>query len=132
MHFIPPTPPTYKYTRAVFPPLGYPTPVRDPATGVTVPVLPKMFDHELTKAEYDPARKADIFIGADTPAKSMRDQISKAPPGSIVELEAGATWTMKGAILLQNQSSANKSPWVVVRTSAHAKLPNGRVGPKVW
>ena len=132
VHFVPPPPPTYEYTRAVFPPPGYPAPVRDPDTGVIVPVLPKMFEHELTKAEYDPARAADIVITAGTPGKTMRDKISHAPPGSIVELEAGATFTIKGPILLRNHSAAAKggSPWIVVRSSKHAQLPSGRVGPE--
>ena len=131
VHFVPPTPPAIEYTRAVFPPPGYPAPVRD-VTGVILPVLPKMFEHELTTAEYDPARKADIVIAAGTPHKTLRDKILNAPPGSIVELEAGATFNMPGPILLKNHTAPAQggSPWIVVRSSAHTQLPKGRVGPQ--
>ena len=58
---------------------------------------------------------------------NLQTKINSAAAGDILELDAGATWD--GAFSLPNTASTSAALPIMIRSSAYASLPNGRVSP---
>ena len=75
------------------------------------------------------ARAADVTLD-DGDTQRLRDVLASATSGQIIELQANVTWN--GYFVLPNRGgdAAGDDAWVVIRSSAWAQLPSGRIGPE--
>ena len=108
------------------PPWG-PVPIGAGSHPFATPTLPASFDAVLP-ASYA-SRAADVTL-SDGNMQQLRDTLAAATPGQIIELQANVTWS--GFFVLPNRGdvAVGDGAWVVIRSSAWAQLPSGRIGPE--
>ena len=94
---------------------------------IQLPTRPRQCDAVLP-ATYA-SRAADVTL-SDGNMQQLRDTLAAATPGQIIELQANVTWS--GFFVLPNRGdvAVGDGAWVVIRSSAWAQLPSGRIGPE--